>query len=147
MVHLGKYGYHPCDWQTYQKLKKINMALTEAIHMKAAWERWYMKEERNRVIRKRIKDSNGQVIGYEDPIPCPEPPLCPVFSTKIVNMSKWDKHHVYHKDPVEVISIELTKLPIYEDYRKARYPSASEESCSLLSINLDLVNELYEKVK
>jgi hypothetical protein len=31
MVHEGKYGYYPCDWDIYHKLKELNMAYTKAL--------------------------------------------------------------------------------------------------------------------
>jgi hypothetical protein len=145
-IHQGKYGFYPCDWEVYHKLKVINMAFTKAISQKAAWERWDRKRPQNRVIRFKIKDAQGRVIGYENPIPMPEPEVCPIFCNKIVKKVQWDKQNNYHKDGIEETFMELSTLPIYEDYRRARYPVQAEEAVEFLSLSSQLIDELYRKV-
>lgn len=125
----GKYGFYPCDWQTYYKLKIINMAYNKALHNKAIWDRWYRKQPQNRVIRAKLRDSNGRVVGYKISKPLPEPKVCSVFCKKVDN------------------KVEIIDFPIYTDYRKARYPVKAEEACEGLSLRMDIINELFEKVK
>jgi hypothetical protein len=142
----GRYGWYPCDWETFKKLKELNKALTKARHQKAAWERWYRKMPHNRVMRTKLKDSNGRTVGYAAPVPMPEPKLCPLFCEKYTKKVQWDKHHVYHKGGVEETFVDLTTLPIEKDYRLARYPAPAEEACEPLSLQADVINELYAKL-
>lgn len=146
MKQQGKWGYYPCDWETYRKLKELNMAYTKAMHEKAAWERWDRKEPQNRVIRGKLKNSSGQVVGYQAPLPMPEPELTSIFCKKVVKKVIWGKKGQYYKDGKEETFVELTDLPIYEDYRKARYPVVEEEGVTGLSMKLDLINELHGKL-
>lgn len=98
----GKWGFYPCEWATYRKLKQLNMALTRARRLAANWNRWDRKLSHNRVMRKKIRNEAGQVVGFEAPVPMPEPPLCPVFGLS-------------RREDIEA------------DYRKARYPVGKED--------------------
>lgn len=146
MRQQGKHGWYPCDWATYQKLKALNMDFDKALHQKAAWERWDRKEPQNRVMRARLKDSTGKVVGYAAPIPLPEPELSSIFLKKVVKKVQWSKKGGYHKDGIEETFVELDKLPIFEDYWKSRYPVAGEEGVSPLSLKLDEIEELHKKL-
>jgi hypothetical protein len=148
MRNQGKYGWYPCDIDTYRKLKKLNMAYTKAQHEKAAWDRWDRKEPQNRVMRGKLKNSSGQVVGYQAPLPMPEPELTSIFCKKVVRNVKWGKKGQFYKDGKDETYVELTDLPIYQDYRNARYPVAGEEGVSEFSSSkLDLINELHAKLK
>ena len=146
MKQQGKYGWYPCDWATYQKLKALNMDYNKALHEKAAWERWDRKEPQNRVVRAKLKDSKGNVVGYAAPVPQKEPAITSIFLKKVVKRVQWGKKGQYYKDGKDEIFVELTDLPIFEDYWKARYPVAGEEGVSPLSLKLDLINELHGKL-
>jgi hypothetical protein len=146
MRHQGKYGWYPCDIETYHKLKKLNMAYDKALHEKAAWDRWDRKEPQNRVIRGKLKNSSGQIVGYQAPLPMPEPELTSIFCKKVVKKVTWGKKGQFYKDGKEETFVELTDLPIYEDYYRARYPVVGEEGVSPLSMKLDLINELHGKL-
>lgn len=145
-IYQGRWGFYPCDWETYRKLKELNKALTKARHQKAAWERWNRKMPHNRVMRAKLKDSSGRTVGYAAPVPMPEPELCPLFCEKYTKKVQWDRQHVYHKNGVEETFVDLTTLPIEQDYRLARYPAPAEEACSPLSLKVDEINELYAKL-
>ena len=51
--------------------------------MVAAWRRWHAKLPHNRVKRERIRNPQGQVVGYTQPVPIPEPPL-PAVACRLV---------------------------------------------------------------
>ncbi len=78
-VHQGRWGFYPCDYETYQKLKELHKWYYEAVRKWADWCRWERKEPQNRVIRRKIKDEKGQTIGREVVGPRPEPVVCPHF--------------------------------------------------------------------
>ena len=146
MRQQGKYGWYPCDIETYHKLKKLNMAFNKALHEKAAWERWDRKEPQNRVIRAKLKDSTGRVVGYQASIPMPEPELTSIFCKKVVKRVQWGKKGGFFKDGIDETHIELSDLPIYQDYCNARYPVAGEEGVSSLKMNMEIINELHGKI-
>jgi hypothetical protein len=147
MAHQGKYGWYPCDLGTYHKLKAINLAFDQAVHKMKAWERWERKDPKNRVIRRKLKDSTGQVVGYGLAEPMPEPELCPVFCKKVVKKVNFDKASNYHKDGINRTFVELAESSVYADYRKARYPVASEAEVMPLDISEVRIDKLYLAIK
>ncbi|RDJ35063.1 MAG: hypothetical protein DWQ19_09515 [Crenarchaeota archaeon] len=44
----GRWGWHPCDYQTYLKLKKIKKWYWETIYARAKYHRWARKLPKNR---------------------------------------------------------------------------------------------------
>jgi len=145
-MHQGKYGWYPCDRETYHKLKKLNMALTQAIRKKSAWDRWDRKEPQNRVIRTKIRDSLRRVIGFQEPVPMPEPEVYGIFCQKVVKNVKVGKKGQYYKDGCDETFVEMNGLSICEDYKKSRYPVATKEECVELSLNTAQINELYSRL-
>jgi|SRR5581483_5304168 len=129
MAHKGKFGWYPCDWATYQKLKKLNMVYDKALRSKARWDCWNRKEPQNRVSRVKLKDSSGRVVGYGVSVPLKEPEVCPIFCVKIGNL------------------VKMVDLPIYQDYCRARYPVLGEEGVSGLSMSLELIEKLHNILK
>lgn len=63
-IHQIKWGFVPCDFEKYKFLKELNLRCLQDCRAAAAWERWNRKEPQNRVIRKWIRNSVGQKIGY-----------------------------------------------------------------------------------
>jgi hypothetical protein len=43
-VYQGKWGYYPCDQETFLKLKKLNKAFCKAQKQTAKWHRWNRKK-------------------------------------------------------------------------------------------------------
>jgi hypothetical protein len=80
--------------------------------MVAAWRRWNAKLPHNRVKRPRVRDSDGKVVGYGEPVPVPEPPLPTVACRKVTR-------------PSGRVEVELTALSL-ADFRRLEkaYPLA-----------------------
>lgn len=78
-VHQNRFGYHPCDYETYQKLKTLHKAYWKAVYGLAEWFRWQAKQPHNRVLRQKIKDETGKVIGKKIIGEWNEPKYCPLF--------------------------------------------------------------------
>jgi len=72
-THESKFGFHPCDRETYMKLKKLNHWFFQAQQRAARWNRWARKDKQNRVIRRFIRNDKGQKIGCKIVGPMPEP--------------------------------------------------------------------------
>ena len=83
-VHESKFGFHPCNVDTYMKLKKLNYWFLQAQRRAAEWNRWARKDKQSRVIREFIRNDKGQKIGCKIVGPKPEPkniecPFCEFF--------------------------------------------------------------------
>jgi len=76
-VFKSRWGYHPCDCETYFALKRLHHLWSLVYRREAAWKRWDRKDPHNRIIRKKLRNVNGQCVGYEPtttPIPEPKTP-------------------------------------------------------------------------
>src|SRR4051812_16021137 len=87
----SRWGFHPCDYSTYRKLKFLFNVFQKAVRMAHVWQRWKRKDPQNRVMRRRIRNDKGQTIGYESPVPLAEPRLCLIFSHKTLEKRHVDK--------------------------------------------------------
>lgn len=81
-IAKSRWGYHPCHYEHYLKLKFLHRKYWQAIYKMAEYERWVRKAPQNRVIRKTIRDQDGRKIGSQIISSRPAPPLCPVFTFK-----------------------------------------------------------------
>jgi len=87
-VYQSAWGFHPCDKETYMKLRKLNYWFLEAQRKAAEWNRWTRKDKQNRVIRKFIRNDKGQKIGAKIIGPKPEPqniksPFCEFWNEAV----------------------------------------------------------------
>jgi fructose-1,6-bisphosphatase len=48
MFYQSKWGWHPCDYNGFLKLKKVYKAYWEGRHLLAKFERWERKQPQNR---------------------------------------------------------------------------------------------------
>jgi hypothetical protein len=44
----SKWGFHPCNYETYRKLKELHKAYWQAIRDFSKWQRWINKQSQNR---------------------------------------------------------------------------------------------------
>jgi len=125
----GKYGFHPCDYETYRKLKVIHKVYWESIFRMAAWTRWDRKQPQNRVQRFAGRGPDGKRIPLVPPIPLPEPTLPPFV--KKMDHRKVVKTHVgdckqYKGPEYEVlwstIKLDPAIFSLVDDFQKARNP-------------------------
>ncbi len=143
----SRWGCHPCDYPTYRKLKILNQVYLRAIRLTHAWARWKRKDPHNRVVRRRIRNEKGQTIGYEPPLPLPEPRICPVFSQKIVEIRHVDKQGDFSREGFGEEKVVTDDLWIAADYASARKPVGSPEKVQPLHHTLAELEELYEKAR
>jgi hypothetical protein len=59
----------------------------------------------------------------------------------------FDKANNYYKDGINRIFIEKVEDSVYDDYRKARYPVASEAEVQPLFMSMDRIDKLYLAIK
>ncbi len=48
MTHKSRWGFHPCDYETFLKLRRIHKAYHAGLILLARWRRWRAKMPHNR---------------------------------------------------------------------------------------------------
>ena len=97
--------------------------------MVAAWRRWHAKLPHNRVKRERIRNPRGQVVGYTQPVPIPEPPL-PAVACRLITR------------PSGRVEVELAGPSgkdlrrLQEAYRLARRPKPTAEEVAVMPLTM-----------
>ena len=74
----SSWGFHPCDKETYLKLKKLNYYHHLNKQRKSSLVRWSRKEPQNRLLRRWLFDEQGRKCVCEIIGPKPEPKICPL---------------------------------------------------------------------
>lgn len=132
-VHQSKWGFHPCDWETSQKLKRLSKAYQQGLRQQAAWNRWSAKLPHNRVIRRWKRNEQGQRIGYEIVGPAPEPKLNRLMTYLNQNRASYSISGQWGA---------LYPIDITAEYRKARTPAPTPEAVRPLLLTPDQINTL-----
>ena len=125
-VHEGKYGFYPCNYENYQKIRRLYGYYLLALSRAADMTRWSRKQPQNRVLRRWIKDQQGRRCGCQIIGPRPQPEAVPIFTEKTKRKS-WSG-----LDLGEQISI--INSHIEQNYRSARYPVQRAEDVIPLTL-------------
>jgi hypothetical protein len=136
MAHQSRWGWYPCDYETFLCLKKLNARCLKALRGFAAWRRWQRKMPHNRVLRETILDDQGCKAGSRVVGPRPEPPLDPLFCTR---------HPVtrYHGPGTPAGErVCFSDLGIPRAYGSARRPVAAEALVRPLELSRDEIRRL-----
>ena len=141
------WGFHPCDYQTFRKLRFLNQIYLHAVRLAHAWQRWKRKDPHNRVVRRRIRNDKGQTIGYEPPVPMQEPKICPVFSQKVFEKRHVDKKGTFSREGFMEETVVTDDLWIPADYASARKPVADQAGVQALHHTVAELEELCEKAR
>ena len=171
-VYQSAWGFHPCDKDTYIKLRKLNYWFLKAQIRAAEWNRWERKDEQNRVIRKFIRNDRGQKIGCKIVGPKPEPktecPFCEFWSSDSDNNTfhrrygceRTPQSHWINKGDLKVndfwtaengeryyyhTGLYVDSFGIDLDYQNAKRPR-TEEDVQPLKNSVEQINALYKKV-
>jgi hypothetical protein len=146
-VHKSRWGYHPCDYETFLLLKKLNAFFLRALHRYTAWKRWSRKQPHNRVIRKKIVDAQGCKVGSEVVGPMPEPYLCPFFTKreKVISHRQSKGRHVKEEGGAERVRLEYSDLP--EVYRAARPPVPRQDLVAPLKYSPEEIHSLVHQLE
>tara|TARA_Y100000034_G_scaffold100014_1_gene123135 strand:- start:6750 stop:7337 length:588 start_codon:yes stop_codon:yes gene_type:complete len=135
-THESRWGHHPCDYDTYLKLKELHRYWWKAVQREYEWERWNRKDPQNRVIRHKVRDCDGNVTGYNVE-PRPEPVRSDLFY-KTLKVKTWNGER-------EVRSLEYAE--IVTDYRKARTPVADPNQVPKLSLSIEEIDRLLDAAR
>ena len=122
----SRWGFHPCDTDTFRKLKAIHKWYWQTLKDSAAWERWNRKLPKNRVIRKYTRDAAGNKVSSEIVGPQPEPRVCPTLEREAM---------LYHSVPWDSKWVQ--------DYQRARMPKATKDEVIPLIHSVDEINQMY----
>ena len=120
-VYESKWGWHPCDAETYQMLRRCNYLRLLAWHQDAKHDRWARKHPRNRVRRPAIRDQYGRKTGYGETIPIPEPSLA-------------------HRE-LKLTTSGDGSVDIHKNYIRAKYPKSSPETVDALTKTKEQIRE------
>jgi hypothetical protein len=146
-VFRSRFGFHPCDYATYRKLKFLNLVYQRAVRLAHAWERWQRKDPHNRVSRRRIRNEQGQTVGYTDPVPLPEPVICPVFSRKVQVQRFVDKKGNRFTGGFLDDQVMTAAPQVAADYAGARRPVPEQAAVQPLRCSLTEIDELFENAR
>lgn len=143
-IFRSRWGFHPCSYETFLKLKHLNGLYFRALREAAAWRRWHRKEPHNRVSRPRLRNQAGQVVGYGPPVPVSEPRLSTLF-TQFVQVPRFvDRRGGACPDGFFEPEVKLDPPTVVEDYRKARQPAADAAAVAPLSMSPGQIDELFD---
>lgn len=152
-VVQGRYGFHPCDKETYRKLKVIHKVYWQAVFAMAAWKRWDRKEPQNRVQRFQGRGPDGKRLLLPKPVPLPEPSL-PPWVVKLEH-KKTVKTHVgdckQWKGPVydllwHTIKMDPSIYAAVADFQAARTPMI-ESQVRPLACTTEKIDALYAQAE
>jgi hypothetical protein len=139
----SRWGFHPCDYATYRKLKLLHLVYMRAVRLAHAWDRWNRKAAHNRVRRPRLRDTSGRTIGYGAPTPLAEPLLCPLFSRKVQERRFVDPSGQCIREGFLVEKVVTDDAGIVTDYAAARRPVAEAGAVRPLRCTVARLDELY----
>lgn len=140
-VYQSRWGFHPCNYETFLLLKRLNELCERARRRFAEWQRWNRKQPQNRVVRTWLVDERGRRVGSRVVGPRPEPPLCPVFCERRQAV----RYHSPDGGPPrrqEVTLVCFTDHDIPAAYRAARMPAPSPEQVTPLPLPAEVIRQL-----
>lgn len=148
-AHQGRWGWHPCDYPTFLKLKAIAREYRRAVCLAAAFARWERKEERNRVSRPKIRDEQGRPIGYGDPAPVERPVMDSPLGFVVVSREQFDRSGQYVKEGVQRTRflIRPEAREALSDYTRARRPAADPSELQPLATPAAAIDRLLASLK
>jgi len=142
MAFQSRWGWHPCDYETFVLLKRLYAAHLRALRRYAAWERWRRNQPQNRVIRRRVVDHSGRKVGAEVLGPRPEPPLPRLFCVRRQVVTYWGEDGRPLKEGRPAEEVVFDDLGVPEAFRAARRPRATAEEAAPLRLSAEDIRRL-----
>ena len=110
-VHQSRWGYHPCSYETFRKLKQLTALVMKAEATCHRFARWFRKSPRNRVSKPRLRNEKGWRIGYGPSTPIPAPRVTHRnLATVVLKRSRVDVNGIIHERHVTLQRMRLKKL-------------------------------------
>lgn len=139
-VYRSRWGFHPCDYETYLLLKQLHALHEAALHAYADWQRWARKQPQNRVVRRYRRNEQGNRIGSEIIGPRPEPPLSPLFCTQSRVVQGATGESLGRR-------VAFDSLRVPEGYRQARMPAPTAEAVTPLPWTAAEIRQLIARAQ
>lgn len=92
-MYQSKWGYHPCDYEGFKRLKRIQKAYWQGLHLIAKHKRWERKSEKHR---------------FAEP-ECPEIYRC-ICASDIINVYNKARHGASSPESVSPISASFMHI-------------------------------------
>jgi hypothetical protein len=147
MAHRSRWGWHPCDYETYLLLKRLNARCERALRRFAEWRRWRRKRPHNRLVREPVLDHEGRGVGTRVVGPKAEPVLDPLFCVRRQVRSFRGPDGRPLQEAAWVEDVSFCDLGIPEAYRTARRPVPTEEQVPALRLTPEEVRRLAERAE
>lgn len=131
-VFQSRWGYHPCDYQTFKMLKAIKKAFYKAQRQAANLRRWLRKSPHNRFVSLRTLHRDKSLCkDLKSEIPIPEPKVIEFFIEREV--SRWTgETRVFMKN---------AEFPIECD--NAAQPRSKPEDVRPMYFSVEKIREVY----
>lgn len=142
MTVRSKWGWHPCDYETFLQLRELHRDYWAALRRFAEWQRWARKHPQNRVIRRRLRDASGRKIGTEVIGPRPEPELDAFFCVRQPVLHVRQEGGQVQRQETSLVSFLDHGIPLA--YRLARRPMPDPEQVPPLPMDPAQVRALLE---
>jgi len=120
----GRFGFHPCDYQTYLKLKQLKKRFWETVYASARYDRWHNKFPHNRKGAEPAK-------------------YCPLIGNRVFGSRGKNElgYQVWGKIPNK---LDQKLLDLFE---QARMPLPEADVKVFDAHQLQIINETYQKVE
>jgi hypothetical protein len=128
-VFPSRFGFHPCDQETFLKLKRLKKLFWQAVYAHTAWERWARKRPKNRFYWAK-KERAGKKVRSDQPIP--EPLTCSV----------WTRENSYDWQNSRKPLIPLDDCGILEAFENARMPKGKSDQVVPLNLSIKEINKM-----
>lgn len=143
-VFKSKWGFHPCDRETYLKLKKLNHWIMRSEIEFATWQRFYRKQPHNRK-GSPPKDINHILYRTKDTDMKPE-----YMNSEMAHFLYTDKVVCEDNGLIDFYHIKertFLKNLVRNNYRFAKYPTEKEEQVIHLTISKKVIDNLYDHMQ
>jgi hypothetical protein len=96
-TYKSRWGFHPCNFETYRKLRRLHKAFWEGRRLLARWQRWNARLPKNR-------------IGAEPEVPAIYREVC---ASPIVAEFQAARHGVATPEDVRPLSIPAARVNLW----------------------------------
>jgi hypothetical protein len=147
VAYRSRWGWHPCDYETYLLLKRLNARCERAARRHGEWRRWRRKQPHNRLLREPVVDHKGRGVGTRVVGPKPEPVLDPLFCVRRQVRTFRGPDGQPLKEARWVEEVSFCDLGIPEAYRAARRPVPAEGQVPALRLTPAEVRRLADRAE
>ncbi len=130
-VHMSKFGFHPCSYEVYLKLKELKKLFWLAAYQYGAWRRWERKEPQNRFYWNNLHGSREGASKERSDRPILEPLRCPVWQP----LCRWDSN------------ARLNDKGLLEAYEAARMPQKNATDVKPLGLTVEEIDALLAQAR